>query len=355
MVAMGARERGSGSYYLKGNIYYISYWVNGRQVKKTTKSRDEEEAKRQLRIAIGEAATGRDVTPERATIDDLFGLVLADQKLRKLRDAATVEWRYNANLKPLVGSLLASRFTPHQARELIAQRRKQGAGDATINRELSIIRRGFNLALREDPPLVRRAPYIPKLEEDNTRQGFIEHEQYLALRAVLPDHLKTLLVVAYHCGNRLGELRKLRWRQVDLEAGEIRIERRQAKGKKARTLPIYGDMREWLEWQAKHKAPGCDLVFHWNGKPIGSHVKGWKRGCKDAGLEDLSRHDLRRSAIRNMERAGIPRHVAMGFSGHKTESTYRRYDIVVNEDLKSATQKLEQYQKLRAPKLRRVK
>jgi hypothetical protein len=39
----------------------------------------------------------------------------------------------------------------------------------------------------------------------------------------------------------------------------------------------------------------------------------------------------------------------MGFSGHKTESTYRRYDIVVDEDLKSATQKLEQYQK-RSPK-----
>jgi integrase len=126
----------------------------------------------------------------------------------------------------------------------VAQRRKQGAENATINRELAIIRRGFSLGLREDPPLVRRAPYILKLDEDNVRQGFIEEPQYLALRTAMPDHLKALLVVAYHCGTRLGELRKLRWSQVDLDAAVIRIEKRQAKGKKPRTIPIWGDMPE---------------------------------------------------------------------------------------------------------------
>jgi hypothetical protein len=55
--------------------------------------------------------------------------------------------------------------------------------------------------------------------------------------------------------------------------GEIRIERHQAKGQRPRTLPIYGDMQEWLEWQYERRTPGCTLVFHWQGKPIGSHVK----------------------------------------------------------------------------------
>lgn len=113
-------------------------------------------------------------------------------------------------------------------------------------RSTAIVRRGFSLALREDPPLVRRAPYIPKLEEDNVRQGFIEQGQYLSLRNALPDHLKTLLVVGYHCGNRLSELRKLRWNQVDLEAREIRIQGAQAKAKRPRTLPVHGDMIERL-------------------------------------------------------------------------------------------------------------
>ncbi len=84
-------------------------------------------------------------------------------------------------------------------------------------------------------------------------------------------------------------------------------------------------------------------------------MKGWERACTEVGLEELHFHDLRRSAVRNMERAGIPRHVAMQISGHRTESVYRRYDIVVDADLKAAGEKLAAYHKQQAPKLRRVK
>jgi len=114
-------------------------------------------------------------------------------------------------------------------------------------------------------------------------------------------------------------------------------------------------MMGWLERQWKCRKPGCDLVFHWEGRPLGSHLKGWDRACVVVGLEGLHFHDLRRSAIRNMERAGIPRNVAMQISGHRTESVYRRYDIVVEGDLKSAGERLAAYQRQQAPKLRKVK
>jgi len=114
-------------------------------------------------------------------------------------------------------------------------------------------------------------------------------------------------------------------------------------------------MAEWLMWQAKQSAPGCDLVFHWNGKPLGSHLKGWDTGCAAADLKGLLFHDLRRSAVRNMERAGIPRAVAMSITGHRTESVYRHYDIVAESDLQAAGEKLAAYHKLQKPKLRRVK
>lgn len=168
-------------------------------------------------------------------------------------------------------------------------------------------------------------------------------------------YLKALLEVGYHCGNRLGEFRKLRWGQVDLESGEIRIEQEQAKGKKPRTVPIYGEMTEWLARQSKCRQPGCKLVFHWDGKSLGSHLKGWAKACTAVGLDKLHFHDLRRSAVRNMERAGIPRNVAMQISGHKTESVYRRYDIVAEGDLKSTGEKLAAYHRQQAPKLRRAK
>jgi integrase len=153
-------------------------------------------------------------------------------------------------------------------------------------------------------------------------------------------------VVGYYVGNRLGELRQMRWDQVDLVAGEIRLAKRQTKGKAARTLPVYGEMKHWLAMQKQErdqKWPDCQHVFHYLGRPIGSHVKGWREACERAGVPALFFHDLRRSAVRNMERASFPRKLAMSISGHKTESVYRRYDIVSPEDLKLARAKMESY------------
>jgi integrase len=352
---MARRTKGAGCLKLRGRIWWILYSAGGIQIPESSGSTDKRVAEQLLKQRIGEAASGDvDVPSDRATIDDLYALVVADYQLRKLRDLDNVQWRYESHIKEAFGTLPAARFGPRQVRRYVEDRRVAGASDATINRELSIIRRGFKLGEREDPPLVRRVPHIIKLDEDNARQGFIQDGQYRVLLAALPEHLKCLLVVGYHCGNRLGELRKLQWSQVDLAAEEIRIEKRQAKGKRPRTLPIYGEMAEWLEWQQERRAPECDLVFHWKGKPLGSHLKGWDRSCTDAGIEELHFHDLRRSAIRNMERAGIPRSVAMSISGHRTESVYKRYDIVADGDLKAAAKKMTEYHAQQEPQLRVV-
>jgi hypothetical protein len=189
------RQRGTGSLKLRGRIWWVVYSAGGRPIYESSDSTDKQKAENLLKQRIGELATGKDITPEKATIADLCDLVIADYRLRKLRDLKTVQWRYEANVKPALGSLLASRFSAAQVRAYVAARRAAGAGDATINRELAIVRRGFTLVHQEDP-LIGRVPYIAKLEEDNVRQGFIEQGQYVALRAAMPDHLKCLFVVA---------------------------------------------------------------------------------------------------------------------------------------------------------------
>src|ERR1017187_3442629 len=119
-------------------------------------------------------------------------------------------------------------------------------------------------------------------------------------------------------GSRIGELRQVRWDQVDFTANEIKLAKRQTKEKAARTLPIYSDMREWLliqKTECDQHWPECPLVFHYLDRPIGSHIKGWGKVCKEAGLPRLRFHDLRRSAVRNMERAGILRKILWPFLG----------------------------------------
>jgi integrase len=245
-------------------------------------------------------------------------------------------------------------------RQYIASRRAAGASNASINRELAIVRRGFKLGALEDPPLVNRQVTIPALEENNVRQGFLEPDEYERLLEELPANLKALFVCCYHTGARKNELRRIQWDQVDFAAGLIRLPGSQTKTKKARTLPIYGDMLRWLEHQRAICPAGCVWVFYGSrNQPVDNHLNGWAEACERAGMPGLLFHDLRRSAVRNMKRAGIQDKVAMEITGHRTRSVFDRYNIIDESDLRSAGERLEEYttacKTKRASRLRRVK
>jgi integrase len=81
-------------------------------------------------------------------------------------------------------------------------------------------------------------------------------------------------------------------------------------------------------------------VFHRGGKRIKSFRKAWHKAVEAAKIAKRKPHDFRRTAVRNLERAGVPRSVAMKLTGHKTESIYRRYTIVSEDDLAEGVAKL---------------
>jgi integrase len=354
------RPKGTGSIFQRGRIWFIQYFWHGERRRESSHSEDREKAGQLLHKRLGEIATGRylGLETDQVTIGALIDLVIEDYKFRKLRSLSVVEWRTKAHFEHL-RELPASKFNASEVRRYVAARRDQGAGDATINRELAIIRRGFTLGKQGDPPLVQTVPYIPKLEEDNVRQGFLEPDQYERLLEELPLRMKALFVCAYHVGTRKGELRKIQWPQVDFDASLINLAARQTKGKFARSLPIYGEMDRWLRRQMETRAPDCPWVFHHQGKPVGAQLRGWNEACERAGLPGLLFHDLRRSAVRNMKRAGVQDKIAMQISGHKTRSVFDRYNIIDEADIGDAAKKLDEYLQQRkierAAKLRRVK
>jgi integrase len=143
-------------------------------------------------------------------MSDLFADVLEDYHLRKRASTDDVENRIRIHLNQPFGEARAADLSTQDLKRRVSTRRDAREADATINRELAIVRRTFTLGAASDPPKVNRIIKVPRLREDNVRCGFLEHNQYIKLRNELPPHARLLLVIGYHTGIRSGELRKIR-------------------------------------------------------------------------------------------------------------------------------------------------
>jgi integrase len=329
----------TGSIFKRGRIYYIAYTDSaGVQIKESSGSIQREDADRLLKRRQGEVVNGKfqGLAPERVTFGELAPLIVDDYLENERKSLAWVERRLKLHLLPQIAKVRAAEFSSDHLTRYRQMRKKQKASNASINRELAIVKRIFNLALESDPPKIARMPHVKMLEESNVRAGFLDHEQYLRFRDKLPEELRLFLVVAYHIGARSGELLPLKWTQVDLEALEITLHPGETKNDQGRPIPIYGDMIEWLKIEKAirdQNYPSCPWVFHRQGKRIRSFRTSWDKAAQAAAVGRILPHDLRRSAARKMSRAGIPDKIIMAVTGHKTRAMLDRYNIVSRSDL----------------------
>ena len=206
----------------------------------------------------------------------------------------------------------------------------------------------LNLGAVQTPPKVDRLPFIPMLKENNTRKGFFEHGDCLALRDTLPEHLKGFVTFAYKTGWRVSEISNLTWRQVDRDQAIVRLEVGETKNDEGRTVYLDEELKGIFNRQWEKRKEGKKLILYvfTNEEGIGrikDFRKSWATACEKAKIGKRLFHDFRRTAVRNMVRSGIPERVAMMISGHKTRSVFERYNIVNDTDLKMAAQRQEAY------------
>ncbi len=346
------RERGEGSLFLRGKTYWIKYYRNGKPYRESAKSDKEADARKLLKKRHGEIALGRFIGPdaERVTIRQLARDYENDYRVNGKKSLDKAE-RVLKHVLAFFGDYKAYHVGTDLVKKYISARLEEGAANATINRELAALKRMFNLGIQAEQ--IYRKPYIPMLQENNVRKGFFEHGDFVALRNALPDYFKPVVTFAYYTGWRKQEILSLKWNQVDLPAQTIRLDPGTTKSGAGRTVALDGELLDVIkgQWEKRKVAeiPGqsptllCTFVFHRDGKPVGDFRDVWAKACKEAKLPGKILHDFRRTAVRNMVRAGIPERVAMVISGHKTRSVFDRYNIVSEEDLKEAARRTWAY------------
>lgn len=340
-----------GSIFLRGKIQWIKYYRNGKPYRESSKSEDEAKAKRLLKFREAQIETGvfKGLKAERVKFDEIAQDYLNDYKINTKKSLSTAEI-YVRHLSAFFGGMRAANITTTEVLEYVIKCQEEGLSSATINRRLSALKRMFSLGTKTSPPKILNIPHIPHLAENNVRTGFFEYDEYLAIRGALPDYLKAVVSIAFHTGFRKGEILSLKWDQVDMERGRIVLEVGTTKNNEGRVAYMPDDLYKVLEAQKRFrdtKFPHFSYVCFRieNKKPIkiGDTRVAWRKACKAIGLEGKLIHDFRRTAVRNMVRAGVPEKVAMMVSGHKSRAIFERYNICNEDDIALAAKKLNSF------------
>jgi len=340
MAGVKRRPHGSGHVYQpksrgrKQRVWWIAYHLEGKLQRESSGTAVKKRAEDLLLSRLAAASDGAlTAAGRRTTLADLRDLVVRDYENNQRATAYKVKQRFAA-LEARFGASCKASDIDAAAIEGYKTERLRKAKPATINRELGALRRGFRLAVKMGR--LARRPEFSLLTEDSPRKGFFEEDQFVSLVKHLPEWMGQLVTWLCWTGWRGGEARGLQWLQVDRRKQVIRIE--DTKTRTPRTIP-YGALPQLvdvvdMQWRRteEQRAGGkiVPYVFHADGRAIDdkSFYATWHAGIKAAGLAGKIPHDFRRTAARNMLRAGIPQNVAMLIGGWKTASVFHRYAIV---------------------------
>jgi integrase len=358
-----------------GPNWYACYSVNGKEHRESTKTSDEKKAKRFLKQKLDEVAANRQglkpfIAPmaRRVTVGDLLDDYTADIKLREVKSVD----KMLSHMKPLrehFGAWRAVDVTPEAIDGYMMARLNTGKANATVNRGTVILGTAFKLALQRGK--VASAPMIRKLPEINVRRVFYDKGEFERAATAAPEHLRDALRFFYATGWRKSEVVGLRWTMVDMAAQTITLP--DSKNGKGRVLALAGSLLDLMKRRESARlvetpdggVKVADHVFHRHGRCLGDFKRAWAAAriaaglahtVKDANGNVVTRkdgtpryvfektiHDFRRTAARNLSRAGVRRDVAKAITGHKTDIMFSRYNITDEADLREGMEKVSAY------------
>jgi len=327
---------------LRQRKFFIEYRIHGRRVRELVGvSSSQREAKQRLAERKTQLLLNPPANTSRTnmSLQALRDWYLAQSEIRLKKSYQRDVQAFNNLLRlfapetkvRLLSRLHVEQFRAARLAEPSGQRNNALTAVATVNRELRVFNRALNLAaefqlLRENPLKGMRM-----LRERNERERILRPDETQALLGACPPHLCAIIIIALNTGMREMEILGLRHDEVNLSEGAIRLSGSRTKSGEGRTIPLFPPAWEVLKKQPR--ALHSPYVFLYKGNSVKSVKRSFKTACQRAGIEQLWFHDLRRTFITEMARAGFPERLIMAITGHKTRSAFDRYRRVREDEV----------------------
>jgi integrase len=347
----------------KKRTYQISYQNDrGQEVRESARTTDEAAAAKLLQ------ARRRAVIKAQELGEVFEAPKLRKQTISKCLDAwetqCKLQGRWNdcyatdlRQLKERFGSLTADALTKSRIQEYQMEQKagldekKSLSRNCKLNRQTVILRHALKIS-GVTPSFAQQTKDL-RLPEPPARQGYFSAQEFRILHSALPPDIADVIEFLWLSGWRLSEccgkviLKEYRpgilWSELSKDGSSITLPGQRSKNRESKQLPLVGELRTLIAKRAKLKVPGCDLIFHIAGRPVGEFRGAWRRACTLAGKPKGMIHDLRRSRAKIWGKAGVSEATAMRLGGWKTAEIYRRYNIIDENDLIRAQERTEKY------------
>jgi integrase len=358
------------SVFKKQGVYWIDYYVNGHRKRERIgpDKRLAETVLRKRKVEIAESRFLEKKRPVTTTFDELAEAYLGYSRDQQQKRSWARDQTSLVTLGAYFGGKRLTEITPaaiehyRACRRVTISRRGRAVTPATINRKLACSKRMFNVALKGlivlkgGMPATNPMVMVSLEREHNERDRVLSAEEFRRLHEVAALWLQPMLLVAYYTGMREGEIRSLRWNQIDLKADTIGLKPGDTKTEERRLVPLNQTLTSALKTATRYVR--CPWVFvnpakmdAWQANPElvdpryhpTSITHAFERACRTSGVSHATFHDLRHTFVTNARRAGIDYFRIMAITGHKTMAVFKRYNTIDQQDLQGAIRQLDTY------------
>jgi integrase len=327
------------SLFKRGTKYWVNLFSDGIRYQFSTGTSNRKRAKKiedRLKQELNDRRFQMVESDPRMTFGELAARFIAGGSVRP-------HHLYHLRLLlPFFSEFPVQRITRSLADEFRKTRhvRNQAIKDASINRDLGVLRRILYWAVDERLLAANPLARMKMARERRTRRQVLSVAEEALLFGVVKGHLRAMILIALDTGMRRGEITGQKWEDVDFSQKVLFVTRSKTPEGESREIPLTERLFTFL---SEHRKPE-GLVIDFQGRPVRIVKRAWGTALKNAKLRHIRFHDLRHTFNTRLMEAGVLQEIRMALMGHSTGSKiHSLYTHIELPAKREAIRKLDQW------------